>query len=150
MTTKDSALTALAHEWCTLALLHGRIEAQIERVLQARHGLSMREFCLLYMLSRQRVGGHMQIKQVADAVVLSASAASRLVTRLEDQGLLQRFLHPADRRGICTDITDAGHKLLDEARPTSDAVLREALGAAAQNPALAPLVKAIAAGCLPS
>ncbi|MYV61422.1 MarR family transcriptional regulator, partial [Streptomyces sp. SID4931] len=94
MTATDPALTAIAQSWCTLSLLHGKIEARIERALQAGHGLSAREYSLLDVLSRQHngVGGHLQMKQVADAVVLSQSATTRLVTRLEDRGLLTRYL----------------------------------------------------------
>jgi DNA-binding MarR family transcriptional regulator len=83
------------------------------------------------------------MKQVADAVVLSQSATTRLVTRLEDRGLLERYLCPTDRRGIYTNVTEAGLKLLDAARPTNDAALREALDEAAKNPELAPLVRVV-------
>ncbi|NUT26555.1 MAG: MarR family transcriptional regulator, partial [Streptomyces sp.] len=49
-------------------------------------------------------------------------------------------LCPTDRRGIYTNVTEAGLKLLAEARPTNDTALREALDTAAKNPELAPLV----------
>ncbi|GGO16418.1 transcriptional regulator [Microbispora rosea subsp. aerata] len=145
MTATDPALTALAQGWCALSLLHEKIEAHIERALQSKHGLSVREYSLLETLSRQHdgPGGHLQMKQVADAVVLSQSATTRLVTRLEERGLLTRYLCPTDRRGIYTDVSPAGLALLAEARPTNDAALREALDQAAQNPKLAPLVKAV-------
>ncbi|WP_042381426.1 MarR family winged helix-turn-helix transcriptional regulator [Streptacidiphilus melanogenes] len=145
MTATDPALTALANGWAALSLLHGRIEAHVERALQARHDLSVREYSLLDVLSRQHdgEGGHLQMKQVADAVVLSQSATTRLVTRLEDRGLLARYLCPTDRRGIYTDVSETGLQLLKEARPTNDAALREALDDAARNPELATLVKAV-------
>ncbi|MGW0148950.1 MarR family winged helix-turn-helix transcriptional regulator, partial [Streptomyces sp. NPDC003333] len=85
-----------------------------------------------------------------DAVVLSQSATTRLVTRLEDRGLLSRYLCPTDRRGIYTDVTDAGLRLLDQARPTNDKALREALDDAARNPELAPLVQAVETLHLPA
>ncbi|MFI0941664.1 MarR family winged helix-turn-helix transcriptional regulator [Streptomyces sp. NPDC021020] len=145
MTATDPAMTALAGGWCALSLLHGRIEAHIERALQTDHELSVREFSLLDVLSRQHdgEGGHLQMKQVADAVVLSQSATTRLVTRLEERGLLSRYLCPTDRRGIYTDVTPAGAELLDAARPTNNAALREALDQAAQDPQLARLVSAV-------
>ncbi|MFE1949540.1 MarR family winged helix-turn-helix transcriptional regulator [Streptomyces sp. NPDC059524] len=145
MTATDPALTALAQGWCALSLLHGRIEAHIERALQSRHDLSVRAYSLLDVLSRQHdgEGGHLQMKQVADAVVLSQSATTRLVTRLEDRGLLMRYLCPTDRRGIYTNVSDQGLQLLAEARPTNETALREALDAAAENPELAPLVRAV-------
>lgn len=103
-------------------MLHGKIEARIERALQTEHGLSVREYSLLDMLSRQHdgPGGHLQMKQVADAVLLSQSATTRRVTRLEDRGLLTRYLCDTDRRGIYTDVTEAGLTLLAAARPTND------------------------------
>ncbi|MEV7187325.1 MarR family transcriptional regulator [Kitasatospora sp. NPDC093102] len=147
MTATDPALTALANGWGALSLLHSRIESHIERALQAEHDLSVREYSLLDVLSRQHdgVGGHLQMKQVADAVVLSQSATTRLVTRLEDRGLLARYLCPTDRRGIYTNVSEDGLKLLEEARPTNDAALREALDEAARTPALASLVQAVEA-----
>src|SRR5256885_15344254 len=145
MTATDPALTRIAQGWCNLSLLHNRIESYVERALQGRHELSVREYSLLDVLSRQHdgTGGHLQMKQVADAVVLSQSATTRLVTRLEDRGLLTRYLCPTDRRGIYTNVTEAGLALLEEARPTNEAALREALDEAAQSPELAPLVKAV-------
>ncbi|MFD3874729.1 MarR family winged helix-turn-helix transcriptional regulator [Streptomyces sp. NPDC058623] len=147
MTATHSALTALAQGWCALSLLHGRIEAHIERALQAEHGLSVREYSLLDVLSRQHggPGGHLRMHQVADSVVLSQSATTRLVSRLEDRGLLNRYICDTDRRGIYTDVSAAGLALLSQARPTNAAALREALDEAAGNPELAPLVTAIEA-----
>lgn len=145
MTATDPAFAALAQGWCALSVLHGRIEAHLERALQAAHDLSVREYSLLDVLSRQHSGegGHLRMTQVADAVVLSQSATTRLVTRLEDRGLLSRYLCATDRRGIYADVSEAGLALLDAARPTNDAALREALDQAARDPELAPLVRAV-------
>jgi DNA-binding MarR family transcriptional regulator len=145
MTATDPALTALAQGWCALSLLHSRIETHIEKALQTRHDLSVREYSLLDVLNRQHngPGGHLQMRQVAEAVLLSQSATTRLVTRLEDRGLLTRYLCDTDRRGIYTDVTDPGRTLLTQARPTHDTALREALATAAENPELAPLVRTV-------
>ncbi|MEU3408149.1 MarR family transcriptional regulator [Streptomyces sp. NPDC006670] len=145
MTATDSAPIPLAQGWCALSLLHGRIEAHLERALQAGHGLSVREYSLLDVLSRQHdgPGGHLRMHQVAESVVLSQSATTRLVSRLEDRGLLNRYLCDTDRRGIYTDVSQAGLDLLAEARPTNAAALREALDEAAGRPELAPLVSAV-------
>ncbi|MEE4420800.1 MarR family transcriptional regulator [Streptomyces sp. DSM 41528] len=140
-----AATPALAQGWCALSALHGRIESHIERALQAQHDLSVREFSVLNVLSEQHdgPGGHLRMNQVADSVVLSQSATTRLVTRLEDRGLLSRYLCPDDRRGIYTNVTPDGLALLVEARPTHDGALCEALQEAAQRPELAPLVTAV-------
>lgn len=136
---------ALAQGWCALSALHGRIEAEIERALRAAHGLSVREYAVLDVLGEQHDGdgGHFRMNELADAVVLSQSATTRLVNRLEDRGLLTRYLCPTDRRGIYTNVTDAGLALLDQARPTHDTALREALDNAERRTGLAPLVTAV-------
>ena len=141
----ERSATTLAQRWCALAVLHDRIEAHIERALQREHQLSVREFSLLEVLSRQHngEGGHLQMSQVADAVVLSQSATTRLVSRLEDRGLLARYLCPTDRRGIYTDVTEAGLRLLEQARPTNDAALREALADAGKSRELTPFVEVL-------
>jgi len=143
--TEQLAPIVLPQGWCALSLLHQRIESRIERALQAAHGLSAREYSLLALLSRQHngTGGHLRMQQVADALALSQSATTRLVTRLEDRGLLTRYLCATDRRGIYTDVTEAGLTLLAQARPTNDAALLAALAEAAGSPELAPLVATV-------
>jgi DNA-binding MarR family transcriptional regulator len=145
MTRSDNAVEALAQGWCALAALHSRIEQRIERALQAEHDLSVSEYAVLNVLSRQD-GWHMRMQQLADAIVRSQSATTRLVTRLEDAGLLSRYLCATDRRGIYTEVTATGRELLARARPTHDAALRLALDEAAEQPELAPLVRALEAG----
>jgi DNA-binding MarR family transcriptional regulator len=139
----DDAVEARAQGWRTLAALHARIEDELERALQRSHRLSVSEYSVLDVLARQD-DYHLRMNQLSNAVVLSQSATTRLVNRLEDRGLLQRYLCPTDRRGIYTEVTQAGRDLLEEAQPTHDAVLTGALEKAADLPELAPLVDALA------
>jgi len=140
----EDATEARAQGWRTLAALHARIEDRLERALQRAHELSVSEYTVLDVLARQD-DFHLRMSQVSQAVVLSQSATTRLVTRLEDRGLLARYLCPTDRRGIYTELTESGAALLDAARPTHDAALGEALTEAGQVPELSPLVSALAA-----
>ena len=138
----DDAVEIRAHGWRTLAAVHSLIETALERALQGEHGLSVVEYTVLDALDRQD-GWHMRMRQLARAAALSNSATTRLVTRLEDRGLLARVLCADDRRGIYTELTPAGLELLEQARPTHDRVLREALAEAGAIPELAPLVDAL-------
>jgi DNA-binding MarR family transcriptional regulator len=83
----------------------------------------------------------MRMQQLARAAALSQSATTRLVTRLENRGLLSRYLCPDDRRGIYSQITEQGRELLERARPVHDATLKESLDAAADVPELSRLVE---------
>ncbi len=139
----DDAVEIRAQGWRTLAVLHGRLEAALERALQSGHDLSVVEYTVLEALSRQN-GWHMRMQQLARAAALSSSATTRLVTRLEERALLTRVLCQDDRRGIYTELTPAGERLLRAARPTHDRALAEALAeAAAAAPELELLVDAL-------
>ena len=142
MGIKDDAVEIRAQGWRTLAALHGMIETELERSLQAAVQLSVVEFTVLDALSRQD-GWHMRMQQLSRATALSPSATTRLVTRLEDRGLLTRILCADDRRGIYTELTASGIKLLEKARPNHDAALERALEQAQGVPELAPLVDAL-------
>ena len=142
----EGAAEARAQGWRALAALHARIEGEIERALQSAHGLSVSEYAVLDVLSRQDTW-HMRMQQLAAAVVLSQSATTRLVARLEEDGLLTRYLCATDRRGIFTEVTAVGQERLAQARPTHDAALGRALSAAEAVPELAPLVQALDAAC---
>ncbi|AHH95490.1 MarR family transcriptional regulator [Kutzneria viridogrisea] len=144
MTLADEDVAIRAQNWCTLAALHARIEDKLERALQGSHQLSVREYSVLTVLAQQD-NFHLRMNQLASAVVLSQSATTRLVTRLEERGLLQRYLCADDRRGIYTEVTEAGQQMLEQARPVNDKALSEALAEAEQQPEFAPLVKALAA-----
>lgn len=145
--TQITGRADLAQRWCALQVIHDRIGGHIERALQPAHGISVREYSLLEVLGRQHDGdgGHFQMKDLADAVALSQSATTRLVSRLEERALLTRYICPTDRRGIYTDVTEAGRKTLDEARPTNDAALREALDDLSNDAEFAPFVSLLQA-----
>lgn len=142
MSMPDDALEARAQGWRALAALHARIEDRLGRSLEAEHEISVSEYTVLDVLSRQDEH-HMRMNQLSNAVVMSQSATTRLVARLEERGLLARFICVDDRRGIYTEVTDDGAKLLAAARPTHDHALREALAEAAELPELAPLVDVV-------
>ncbi len=138
----DDAVEVRAQGWRTLAALYGLIDEALERALRAQHGLSVVEYTVLDALLRQD-GWHMRMQQLGRATALSSSATTRLVNRLENRGLLTRILCPEDRRGIYTELTQAGVAMLDAARPTYDDVLLATLAKAERIPELAPMVAAL-------
>ena len=144
MAIDDDAAEAQARGWRRLAALQARIENRIGAALEADHDLSVSEFTVLDVLGRQD-DWHMRMQQLANAVVLSQSATTRLVTRLEGRGLLARYLCDTDRRGIYSEVTPAGRTLLEAARRTHDRALADALEEAADSPELQPLVRVVRA-----
>lgn len=143
MAFSDDATEVRAHGWRTLALFHDLIATELEAALQQSVQLSVVEYTLLDVLSRQVGEHHLRMAQVARATALSRSATTRLVTRLEERDLITRFLCVDDRRGIYTELTPAGHALLEEARPSHDEALRHALEQAGDVPEIAALVRVV-------
>ena len=103
--------------WRTFLYAHASIRRQLERELQAEQGMSMGEYELLLLLAyspdrRQRMS------EIADSMVLSRSGATRLIDRLEAQGLVARVSCDTDRRGQWAHITPDGYDRLRRAAPT--------------------------------
>ncbi|GLJ80540.1 MarR family winged helix-turn-helix transcriptional regulator [Microbacterium imperiale] len=141
MSVDDGALEVRAQGWRTLTALHSLVEDELTAALR-QVDLSVVEYSVLDALARQD-GWHMRMQQLARAAALSPSATTRLVTRLEDRHLLTRILCADDRRGLYTELTEAGVAALETARPIHAAALTAALARARAIPELEPLVAAM-------
>ena len=117
---------ALVASWRELADRHARITCALERVLQDEHGLGVSEFEVLERLAGADKDQH-RMQELADSVYLSQSALSRLIGRLEAEGLVTRAICSEDRRGIYACITSAGRDRYEAARPAQRKVLAETL-----------------------
>ena len=62
--------------------------------------------------------GRMRMSELADSVLLSRSGLTRLVDRLERQGLLRRERCESDARGLFAEITPEGRGVFAAARKT--------------------------------
>ncbi|WP_290053460.1 MarR family winged helix-turn-helix transcriptional regulator [Amycolatopsis solani] len=135
-------MTVDEQSWGRMLVLHARIEQDLAKALQRRHGLGLSEYRALGKLVAGPRGG-LRMQELADAIGLNQSSVSRMCARLEDAGLTIRDLCEDDRRGVYSVITDAGRKRYAETEPTYCAVLRTALDQAASDPELAGAVAAV-------
>jgi DNA-binding MarR family transcriptional regulator len=119
--------TELVDIWRELLERHARTTAALERRLQHEHGLGVSEYEVLERLAASD-DDERRMQELAEAVHLSQSALSRVVARLESDGLVHRGMCPHDRRGIVACLTDMGRERYEAARPTHRAVLAETLG----------------------
>jgi DNA-binding MarR family transcriptional regulator len=119
--------SALVDSWRELLNRHARVTGALERALQEEHGLGVSEFEVLERLAFPDKDQH-RMQELAESVHLSQSALSRLIGRLEEEGLVSRAICMTDRRGIFACITDAGRSRYEAARPTQRRVLAETLG----------------------
>jgi DNA-binding MarR family transcriptional regulator len=117
----------LAGSWRELMNRHARVTCALEKVLQEEHGLGVSEFEVLEQLAGGPRDQH-RMQELAEAVFLSQSALSRLIGRLESDGLVSRAICSEDRRGIYACLTPEGRKRYEAARPAQRQVLAETLG----------------------
>lgn len=112
----------LVRRWHELAALKAAIANDLDRELGRKHGISGHEF---EALERLAIAARRECRaqELTEALVLSQSASSRLIARLEKQGLVSRGMCEADRRGVFVCLTEAGERRYREARPTQRAVL---------------------------
>jgi DNA-binding MarR family transcriptional regulator len=116
----------LVDEWRALLERHARTSSALERRLQTEHGIGVSEYEVLERLAGTDKDTR-RMQELADAVHLSQSALSRVVARLEADGLVKRGMCPEDRRGIQTCLTPDGRERYEAALPTHRAVLAETL-----------------------
>lgn len=112
-------------EWRRLNSIHGHVETAVSSALSDVR-LSLVEFTVLDILQEQ-VDGHMRMQDVALVAGLTTGAATRLVNRLEERGLLTRVLCAWDRRGIYTELTADGTEVLTRARVVHDGAVSSVL-----------------------
>jgi DNA-binding MarR family transcriptional regulator len=115
----------LIETWRELLDRHARTTSALERSLH-EHGLGVSEYEVLERLATGEKEER-RMQELAEAVHLSQSALSRVVARLEADGLVTRAMCSTDRRGIFACLTEAGRERYAAARPAHRAVLAEAL-----------------------
>jgi DNA-binding MarR family transcriptional regulator len=117
----------LLDEWRTLLARHATVCGALEAELRRRHDIGVSEFEALERLATGPRGRCRGV-ELTEAVHLSQSAASRLVARMERDGLVERTACLDDRRAIFIALTEAGRQRYLEAKPTQRAVLAATMG----------------------
>jgi DNA-binding MarR family transcriptional regulator len=107
----DPRITAMGLLAETVAGLHARFNVQL-----AEHDLSPAEFEVLLRLGRTN-GGSLRMSDLAAQTQLTTSGITRVVDRLERDGLVERRACPTDRRGSFAQLTRAGIDRLDAVLP---------------------------------
>jgi DNA-binding MarR family transcriptional regulator len=110
--------------WHGMLRTHALVIRALDERLARRHGLAISEFDVLITLANAP-GGELRMTELANAVMLSPSGLTRLVARLERDGLVRRRPADDDGRSYLTSVTEQGRAKLDETRPTHNAVIRE-------------------------
>ncbi|WP_405622907.1 MarR family winged helix-turn-helix transcriptional regulator [Streptomyces sp. NBC_00076] len=119
----------LEERWRDILSVHARTMCEIDRVLHP-HGLGASDFEVLDMLATEspEEGDQCRVQNLVGRVHLSQSALSRLIGRLEKDGLVGRSVCVEDRRGLWVALTRPGRDLHARVRPLQRDVLARMLG----------------------
>jgi DNA-binding MarR family transcriptional regulator len=103
--------------WERFLEAHSAITRQLERDLAGEHALTLSDYDVLVQLKAAPRRGLRPV-EIAQAVLLTRSGTTRLVTGLEHEGLVERVDCPEDRRGSYVRLTAAGRDRLRRASRT--------------------------------
>ena len=103
--------------WRGMLRAHAELVRELDAELAREHEMPLSTYeVLLYLNDADE--GRMRMSELADSVLLSRSGLTRLVDRLERDGLLRRERCESDARGLFAEITDEGRRVFADARST--------------------------------
>lgn len=103
--------------WGGFLRAHATIVRKLDAELKEAFGLPLSSYEVLLHLS-WAPGHRMRMGELAESVLLTLGGVTRLISRLESEGLVRREPCPEDRRGTYALLTKLGLARLDEAHPT--------------------------------
>ena len=103
--------------WRGMLRVHAALVKALDAQLIAEHGLPLSSYEVLMTLGAAP-DKRRRMSELADSVLLSRSGMTRLVDRLERDGLVARDLCADDARGSFAVLTERGAELLAAARAT--------------------------------
>lgn len=112
--TSESRMTA----WRAFLHAYATLIPTLEREMQEDKDLSLVWYDVLAQLSDSPLEGRLRMQDLAGSVLLiSRSGLTRLIERMEKEGLVKREHSLEDRRVVYAAITRKGRKILEQAMP---------------------------------
>jgi DNA-binding MarR family transcriptional regulator len=103
--------------WHSMLRAYASVLRRLEAELNAEHGLSLPSYEVLVALS-ESPDRSLRMTELSQAALLSPSGVTRLVDKLQREGLVRRRRCGSDARVIYCELTDAGMARLVSAYPT--------------------------------
>jgi DNA-binding MarR family transcriptional regulator len=101
--------------WRVFLEAHAAVVGVLNDELEAAEGFPLAWYDVLVQLNE--AGGTLRMHQLADALLISRSATTRFVDRLEARGLITRQVCDEDRRGMNVVLSEEGLETLRRAAP---------------------------------
>jgi len=106
---------------------HATLTRRLSALLEQEHGLTMSEYEVLFLLSRQEDHSMRRI-DLSREVRLSPSGITRMLDRLEVTGLVEKGACAKDARVTYAVLTDTGMQKLRDCSPVHQAEIERVLG----------------------
>jgi DNA-binding MarR family transcriptional regulator len=103
------------------------LERALDRGLADEHGIGLHQFEVLLFLATSSADHTMPMTELRRRTPLSQSRVSRVVSGLEQQGLVRRETDPTDSRAVTVALTPQGMATFEAARPRHQRDLEEHL-----------------------
>ena len=110
--------------WRGLLHAYNELTRELDLALRAHHDVPLSSYEVLAQLYLEP-SHRLRLTELAGRLVFTRSGVTRLIDRLEEQGLVTRCEAADDARGVYAVLTDRGLDRFDEGRYTYVAVLRE-------------------------
>lgn len=117
---------------------HNELHNALQRDLDAAAGLPVGWLSVLIRLARSP-GERLRMTVLARDMTMSTSGLTRLIDRMEAEGMVAREACAEDRRGLLAVLTEEGREVLDSTTPCHIADLERLLGGALDDADLARL-----------
>lgn len=101
--------------WRSMAMVHIALVESLEAELWEARRLHFGWYDVLVTIRLS--GGAMRMSELAEMALISRSAATRLVDKIEEAGYVERYVCPTDRRGMVVSLTPDGRKVQERAAP---------------------------------
>ncbi|MGH2464619.1 MAG: MarR family winged helix-turn-helix transcriptional regulator [Candidatus Limnocylindrales bacterium] len=103
--------------WRAFLAAHALLTRRLDEDLRTGEGLTLGEYSALLQVA-EAPGRSLRMNQLATGIFLSRSGVTRLIDRLEADGLIERSTCTDDGRGALAVLTDAGLNRLRAAAGT--------------------------------
>jgi DNA-binding MarR family transcriptional regulator len=111
------------HAWRSFLRAYATVLQHLTDDMQVRSDMPLTWYDVLVHLS-EAPDGTLCMTELAESVFISRSGLTRLVDRMESDGLVDRSPDPDDRRRMMASLTEKGFRRLTEAAPGHVEALR--------------------------
>jgi DNA-binding MarR family transcriptional regulator len=121
---------------------HAQVKAAISADLETEREMQLAWFDVLHALNN--AGGRLRMQDLAATLLVNKSSLTRLVDRIEADGLISREADSADGRGTLAALTKVGRERYRSVKPVYLRAIQRHFGAALADVDAANLQRALA------